>query len=123
MLRSVKQVSVNTRDETRAKAFYRDVLGLRHLFDAPPAMSFFDCGGMRLMLSRPEKEEFDHASSILYFEVDDIRGVHRALAAKGVKFRDQPHMVARLADREVWLCFFEDGEGNVLALTSEPAAT
>lgn len=123
MLRSVKQVSVNTRDEARAKAFYRDVLGLRHLFDAPPAMSFFDCGGMRLMLSRPEKEEFDHASSILYFEVDDIRGVHRALAAKGVKFRDQPHMVARLADREVWLCFFEDGEGNVLALTSEPAAT
>ena len=120
MIRSLRQVAVNARDVDRARSFYADRLGLAHLFDAP-GLSFFDCSGVRLMISRPEKGEFDHPSSILYFDVEDIRGAHASLAAKGVKFRDQPHLVARLPDREVWMCFFEDSEGNVLALTSEPA--
>jgi methylmalonyl-CoA/ethylmalonyl-CoA epimerase len=119
-LAAIQQIAVNARDLARATAFYRDRLGLKHLFDAPPQMSFFDCGGIRLLVGVAEKPEFDHASSILYFRVDDIAAAHRELAARGVKFRDEPHVVARLPDREIWMAFFDDSEGNVHALTSEP---
>jgi len=116
---AIQQIAVNARDLARATAFYRDRLGLKHLFDAPPHMSFFDCGGIRLMLSLPEKPEFDHAASILYFRVDDVRRTHEDLAARGVRFRGEPHVVARLPDREIWMAFFDDSEGNVHAITSE----
>ena len=120
-LSAIKQISVNAHDLARATAFYRDTLGIRHLFDAPPQMSFFDCAGIRLLVGVAEKAQFDHPSSILYFEVADIRAAHRDLKARGVKFRDEPHLVARLPDREIWLAFFDDTEGNVLALTCEIA--
>ena len=120
-LSAIKQISVNARDLARATAFYRDTLGVRHLFDAPPQMSFFDCGGIRLLVGVAEKAEFDHPSSILYFDVPDIEAAHCDLKARGVKFRDEPHLVAKLPDREIWLNFFDDTEGNVLALTSEIA--
>jgi methylmalonyl-CoA/ethylmalonyl-CoA epimerase len=117
-LGAIKQIAVNARDVPRATAFYRDTLGMRHLFDAPQ-LSFFDAGGVRLMLSVAEKGEFDHASSILYFDVKDIEGAYADLKAKGVKFRDTPHCVARLSDHEFWLAAFEDSEGNVMALASD----
>ena len=120
-LSAIKQISVNARNLPRAIAFYRDSLGMRHLFDAPPQMSFFDCGGIRLLVGVAEKGEFDHPSSILYFNVDDIRAAHTDLEAKGVAFRGAPHRVAKLPDREIWMAFFDDTEGNVLALTSEIA--
>jgi len=119
MISAIQQVAVNVKDVERAKAFYRDKLGLRHLFDGGPKLTFFDCGGVRLLVGIAEKE-FDHPSSVLYYRVDDIRAAHRELAAKGVKFRDEPHLVARLPDREIWMAFFEDGEGNTLAITAEP---
>ncbi len=116
---TLAQVSVNARDLPRAVAFYRDVLGVPHLFDAGPALSFFNCGGVRLMVSTAEKGEFDHASSILYFQVADIEAAHRELSAEGVHFRDQPHFVAPLGPKELWMSFFDDTEGNVMALVSE----
>lgn len=122
MIRAIQQIAVNVREIERARAFYRDKIGLRHLFDGGPRLSFFDCGGVRLMLSPPEKPEFDHPASILYFRVDDIAAAHREMKSRGVAFRDEPHLVARLPDREVWMAFFDDGEGNVLAITSEPRA-
>jgi len=115
----IHQVSIRTQDTARAVAFYRDTLGLKLLFQAPPQLAFFDCGGVRLMLSPPEPE-FDHQGSVLYFAVEDIKAAHTALAAAGVTFRTAPHMIAKLPDREVWLTDFEDSEGNVLALMSEP---
>ena len=122
-LSAIKQICVNARELPRAIAFYRDTLGIRHLFDAPPQMSFFDCAGIRLMVGVAEKGEFDHPSSILYFDVPDIQAAHRDLKARGVKFRGEPHLVAKLPDREIWLDFFDDTEGNVLALTCEIAAS
>ncbi len=119
MITAIQQVAVNVKDVERAKAFYRDKLGIRHLFDGGPKLTFFDCGGVRLMVGIPEKE-FENASSILYLRVDDIHAAHRDMRARGVKFRDQPHLVAKLPDREIWMAFFEDGEGNLLAITSEP---
>jgi methylmalonyl-CoA/ethylmalonyl-CoA epimerase len=119
-LSRIGQISMTAKDLDRGIQFYRDTLGLTFLFTAPPKMAFFDCGGVRLLLGVPEDSRFDHPGSILYFAVDDIRQQHAALAAKGVTFRAEPHLVARLADRELWLAFFDDSEGNTLALMSEP---
>ncbi len=118
-LAAIRQVSMNARDLPRAVAFYRDRLGMRHLFDAGPTMSFFDCGGIRLMLAVADRPEFDHPGSILYFAVDDIQAAHETLASRGVAFREAPNLVARLPDREVWMAFLFDSEGNTLAITSE----
>ena len=115
----IHQISIRASDIGRAVTFYRDALGLPLLFQAPPQLAFFDCGGVRLMLAPPEPE-FDHQGSIVYFAVDDIKATHAALVERGVTFRTEPHMVAKLPDREVWLADFEDSEGNVLALMSEP---
>jgi methylmalonyl-CoA/ethylmalonyl-CoA epimerase len=118
-LTSVMQIAIRVRDVGRATATYRDRFGLKHLFDAPPSLAFFDCGGMRLMLSPSEPGEFDHPASLLYFRVDDIHAAHAELAARGVSFRSAPHQIADLGDRVVWLSDFEDGEDNVFALMSE----
>lgn len=118
-LSRIHQISVRAHDVDRATRFYRDALGLPFLFAVPPRLAFFDCDGVRLMLSTPEAG-FDHPGSILYFAVDDIRGMTDTLKARGVVFRDDPHKVATLADREVWLAVFQDTEGNTLALMSEP---
>ena len=119
MLSRIHQISVRVTDVNRAVAFYRDALGLPFLFAAPPRLAFFDCGGVRLMLSTPEPG-FDHPGSVIYFAVDDIRQAHETLASRGVTFNTAPHKVATLADREVWLADFTDTEGNTLALISEP---
>lgn len=113
---------MRTQDIDRAIHFYRDTLGLPFLFAAPPRLAFFDCNGVRLMLSTPEPG-FDHPGSVLYFAVDDIREMHHTLTSRGVTFRTAPHKIATLADREVWLADFEDTEGNTLALMSEPRLT
>jgi len=122
MITAIQQIAVNVRDVPRARDFYRDRLGMRHLFDGGPNLTFFECGGVRLMLGPASEKEFDHPSSILYLRVEDIKAAHRELAARGVAFRDEPHRVAKLPDREIWMAFFDDGEGNVMAITSEPPA-
>ena len=71
------------------------------------------------MLTRPEKPEFDHPSSILYFAVPDIQAAHAAMKDKGVKFEDEPHLIARTPDHDLWMTFFRDSEGNLLGLMSE----
>jgi predicted enzyme related to lactoylglutathione lyase len=118
-LSRIHQISMRVHDVDRAVRFYRDALGVSFLFAAPPRLAFFDCGGVRLMLSTPEPG-FDHPGSVLYFAVDDIAGTHAALKARGVEFASEPHKIATLADREVWLSDFKDSEGNTLALMSEP---
>ncbi|HET9212237.1 MAG TPA: VOC family protein [Thermoanaerobaculia bacterium] len=113
------QIAVVVKDLDRAVAFYRDTLGMRFLFQAPPKLAFFDCGGVRLLLDVPEEEEFKHPASILYYKVEDIKATWTALRGRGVDFRDEPHMVARMPDHELWMTFFRDTEGNTLALMSE----
>jgi methylmalonyl-CoA/ethylmalonyl-CoA epimerase len=115
----VGQIAINAHDVERAAAFYQDALGLKLLFKAPPGLAFFDCGGVRLMLSRPEKPEFDHPSSILYFAVPDIQGAYVRLKENGVKFEDEPHLLARMPDHDLWMTFFRDSEENLMGLMSE----
>ena len=115
----IGQIAINAHDVERAAAFYQDTLGLKLLFRAGPGLVFFDCGGVRLMLTRPEKPEFDHPSSILYFAVPDIQAAYAAMKEKGVKFEDEPHMIARMPDHDLWMVFFYDPEGNLMGLMSE----
>ena len=115
----VGQIAVHCKDVARARAFYHDVLGLRHLFDAGPALSFFDCGGVRLMLTKPETAELDHPGSIVYYFVSDIDAVYRDLDEKGVEFLDAPHMIAKMPDHDLWLTAFRDSEGNMLGIMEE----
>ena len=113
------QIAINAHDVERAASFYQDVLGLKLLFKAPPGMAFFDCGGVRLMLSRPEKPEHDHPSSILYFAVPDIQAAHRRMKENGARFEDEPHLLARMPDHDLWMTFFRDSENNLMGLMSE----
>jgi len=113
------QIAIPVKDIKRAVNFYREMLQLRFLFEAPPQLAFFDCGGVRLMLSVPESKELERMSSVVYFGVSDIHTAHRALVEKGVAFEGEPHMIAKMTDHDLWLAAFRDSEGNMMALMSE----
>ena len=115
----IGQIAVPVLDLERAIRFYRDVLRLPLLFQAPPGLAFFDCGGVRLMLSRPEGDGAPSSAGLLYYLVGDLPAAHRALVGQGVEFLDAPHLVAKLPDHELWMAFCRDSEGNTLALMSE----
>lgn len=121
-LRKIGQIAVNVYDLDRATAFYRDVLGMEFLFTAPPGMAFFRCADVRLLLGTPERPELEHPSSIIYFDVEDIAAVHERLRENGVEFVAEPRAVHRDGEKELWLAFFKDSEGNVQALMSEVAS-
>ena len=118
-LSAIGQIAVNARDLERATDFYRSKLQMKHLFTVPPNMAFFDCAGINLMLSRPAKPEFDHASSVIYFNVGDIQQAYETLSARGVPFEQQPAFVADMGTYDIWMAFFRDSEDNVLALMSK----
>jgi methylmalonyl-CoA/ethylmalonyl-CoA epimerase len=118
-LARIGQIFVNVHDLERAIAFYRDVLGMKFLFQAPPNMAFFDCEGIRLMLGVADRPELDHPASIIYYKVDDIERVYEIFKARGVEFVVPPHLVAPMPTYDLWLADFRDSEGNVLALMSE----
>lgn len=117
-LSGIGQIAVNVHDIDKATAFYRDTLGMKFLFAAGD-MAFFDCGGVRLMLSLPEKPEFDHPSSIIYYRVPDIQRAFEILSSRGVRFEEKPILVARLQAHDLWLASFRDVDDNLLALMSE----
>lgn len=115
---TVGQIAINAKDVDRATAFYRDILGFTYLFSIPSG-SFFDAGGVRLFVDKAEDPQFDHAASIVYFKVDDIHGTTATLKERGVTFYQDPHMLAKLPDHELWMAFFHDTEGNILSIMSE----
>ena len=118
-LSEIGQISVNVHDFDRAVAFYKDTLGIKHLFTVPGRMAFFDCGSVRLMLATPERPDLDHPSSILYFKVPDIEQAHEGLVSRKVHFETKPMLVAPMATHDLWLAKFRDSENNVLALMCE----
>ena len=117
-LDQITQISINAHDVKRAEAFYRDTLGIKHLF-AVSNMAFFDCGGVRLMISLPSSPDLDHPGSIIYFKVKDIKEAHQTLVARGVQFVNQPTLVAQMPTYDLWIAAFKDSEQNILSLMAE----
>jgi len=123
-LGTIGQIAITVGDLPRAVAFYRDTLGIKLLFEAPPSMAFFDCGGVRLMMSLPEKEGSfagQQFASVIYYSVPDIQQAAAVLGGRGVVFERAPHVVARLPHADLWMGFFRDPDGHVLAIMSEVA--
>jgi methylmalonyl-CoA/ethylmalonyl-CoA epimerase len=117
-LQQIGQIALTVDDVDRAVTFYRDSLGIPFLFQVPK-MAFFDCGGVRLMLSLAEKPGFDRSGSVLYYKVPNIQEAFNTLSARGVQFIDKPHLVAPMPDHDLWMTFFHDTSKNTLALMSE----
>jgi methylmalonyl-CoA/ethylmalonyl-CoA epimerase len=115
----IGQIAVPVGDVDRAIAFYRDTLGMRFLFKAPPGLGFFDCDGVRLMLDAPARSQTSNPSSVIYYEVPDIQAAFETLSARGVVFEAKPHLIAKLPDHDLWMAFFRDPDRNLLALMSE----
>ena len=117
----IRQIALPVDSVDKAKTFYRDVLGMKHLFDAPPALSFFDCGGVRLMLAGPEAQgkdgEKQHA--VLFYDVSDIKTTYAKIKAAGAPSLAEPHIITRMNGREVWIAELSDGQGNNVSLISE----
>lgn len=113
----IGQVAITVKELPRSVAFYRDVLGLRFLYEAG-SMAFFDCGGTRLMLGPAENHDATW-SSIIYYKTENIQRSAELLAVRGVHFESQPRIIAKMPDHQLWMAFFRDSEGNLAALMSE----
>jgi methylmalonyl-CoA/ethylmalonyl-CoA epimerase len=122
-LSRIRQIAVPVRDVIEAKQFYRDILGLRHLFDAPPGLSFFDCDGVQLMLAGPagQGKDGDQQHAVLFYDVGDIKGTHAKIKSSGAKSLEDPRVIARMNGREIWISSVSDGQGNVVGLMSDVA--
>jgi len=117
-LNPIGQIAVPVRDIDRAVVFYRDVLKMKFLFQAPPGLGFFDCQGVRLMLDAPAKENAGKAS-VIYYQVNDIQFAFEELSSRGVIFETKPHFIAKMPDHDLWMAFFRDPDGNLLGLICE----
>lgn len=117
---TVGQLLIPVEDLERAIPYYRDTLGLTYLFSAPPQMSFFQCGGVRLLVGVPEAEPRQRGSAV-YFKVSDIHAVYATLRERGVEFGAAPKLIHKTPSSELWLTEFRDPDGNQLALMSEIA--
>ena len=119
-INKIGQIAITAQDLDRAVGFYRDTLGMRHLFTVPPGLAFFDCGGIRLMLEAArEGNSSERFNSLLYYYVSDLSAAYDTLAAKGVVFESKPHLIAKMPDHELWMAFFRDSERNMVGLMSE----
>jgi catechol 2,3-dioxygenase-like lactoylglutathione lyase family enzyme len=117
----IGQIHVSVSDIDAGVGFYRDVLGLRLLYQVPgQPMAFFDCDGVRLYLGRPESPGFT-SHPVIYFSVDDVEVAHAELSRRGVEFMSTPHVVHRTEESELWMAFFRDPDGTHLALMAERA--
>ncbi|WP_066393145.1 VOC family protein [Neobacillus mesonae] len=117
-IQKVGQIGVPVKDLQRALHFYKEQLEMQLLFNTD-TMAFFECGGLRLLLSLPEQEQYAHASSVVYFQVEDINASYEKLLEKEVEFLGEPHLVAKMGQTETWMVFFKDTEDNTHALMSE----
>jgi methylmalonyl-CoA/ethylmalonyl-CoA epimerase len=117
------QVALTVSDVERSTAFYRDMVGLRFLFAAGPTLAFLDLGGVRLMLSKPEGEFTPGGGTVLYLKVPEISTAYDEMRGRGVEFVDEPHLIARMPDHDLWMTFFRDPDQHTLALMCERPKT
>ncbi|WMW81443.1 VOC family protein [Undibacterium cyanobacteriorum] len=118
-IESIGQIAIAVSDVEKAKSFYQEVLGLKLLFDAPPSLSFFQCGGTRLMLTTLQGDTADHRTSVIYYKVDQLESVASHLSSLGVAWVQAPNLVAKMPDHELWMGFIRDPDQNLIGLMEE----
>lgn len=116
----VGQLHISVSDLDVSLRFYRDVLGLPHLFSFP-GMAFLDAGGVRLYLSRPEDEQF-RSRPVVYYSVEDIDAAYAGVTGRGASSVSKPHLVHTDASGELWMAFVEDPDGIPVGLMEHRAA-
>ena len=118
-IESIGQIAIAVNDIERAVEFYRDKLGLDLLFTAPPALAFFNCGGVRLMLTTQQGSEKDHHTSVIYYKVVDLARAVSDLKAAAVEFIQEPTLTATMPDHELWMGFLRDPDDNLIGIMAE----
>lgn len=111
---------VAARDPERAKAFYRDTLGLKMVTEQLPFALVFDAQGTMLRVTIV-REIVVAPYTVLGWEVPDIAATVKELAAAGVKLERYPGMPQD--ELGIWtapggnkVAWFKDPEGNVLSV-------
>jgi len=118
-IEKIGQIAIAVSDIDEAAQFYRETLGLPFLFDAPPGLAFFDCGGTRLMLTTQQGAAEDHTTSAIYYKVSDIHAATKELKSRGVEFIQEPQKVATMPDHELWMGFLRDPDQNLVGIMAE----
>ena len=118
-LSEIGQIALTVSDVAKATVFYRDVLGLKFLFDAGPNLAFLAAGSVRIMLTKPEGRTEVAKNSILYFKVADLAATHAAILARGATNEHAPALIAKMPDHELWMGFVRDPDGNLVGLMEE----
>ncbi|MCY4475728.1 MAG: VOC family protein [Chloroflexi bacterium] len=119
-IHGIGQISISVTDVDRAVDFYRDILGINFLFQVPGdnPMAFFDCSGTRLYINQPENPE-RAGNSVIYFQVDSAREAAEDLMERGVAIESDPHIIHQTDNYTLWMAFFRDPDGNLMAVMSE----
>ena len=118
-INKIGQIAIAVDDITKARKFYQHSLGLPLLFDAGDNLSFYDCGGVRLMLTTLQGPEQDHNTSVIYYKVDDIQGSFERLKQKQVHIEREPQLAATMADHQLWIGFVRDPSQNLIGIMAE----
>ena len=118
----IHQLAIPCQDVPRATAFYRDALGIQFLFEMT-GLAFFQCGGVRLMLTPASVDGVEPLASVIYFSTDDIEGATAAAVADGAALVHAAHLIAKLPGRDVWLSHWKDTEGNLMSFMQEKPAS
>ena len=118
-INGIGQIAIAITDIKKAVDFYKNILGLKLLFESPPGLAFFDCGGIRLMLTTLQGQEQDHKTSVIYYKVDDIKNTTKRLKSKGIVFIQEPQFVAKIENYELWIGFIRDQDENLIGIMAE----
>lgn len=118
-IKSIGQVAIAIDDLEKAVYFYQNILKLELLFQAPPGLAFFNCGGVRLMLTTLQGDEADHKTSVIYYKLNNIEKVFDELKTLQVDIERAPQKAAKMEDHELWIGFIRDPSGNLVGLMEE----
>jgi catechol 2,3-dioxygenase-like lactoylglutathione lyase family enzyme len=115
----IGQIAIAVSDIKKAIDFYKNKLGLNLLFEVPSGMAFFECGGIRLMVTEQNGDLKDHKTSVIYYHVLEIKKTAKSMLERGVKFTKDPHMAVKMPDHELWIGFLRDPDENLIGIMEE----
>jgi predicted enzyme related to lactoylglutathione lyase len=112
----IGQLHITVSDLETSVAFYRDVLGLPHLFTVEgQPMAFFQAGSVRLYLGETPDERF-RSRPVVYYAVDDLEAAYAEVTGRGAPSMARPHLVHRDGETELWMAFVSDPDGTPVGL-------